>query len=534
MRGEKGNSKLSKPIVVISLSSIILGVAIMLITVSVITAFQDGIRDKVIGFGSHIRITKSGLNKSMESAPINIDQDFYPELEQEEAIKKIQPFAYKPAILQAFRDTIAFELQEGDTTQSGNEILGVLFKGVDENYDWSFFEDKIIDGRLISFDGDNDEILLSHYIANLMGYQIGDRCDAFFIRDNSGPKKKKFTIVGIYDSGFEEFDKQFIFTQINHIQSLNNWGVKTFVTIADTCINGRFALEAIISGGTQSYQYDWGRGYQRSKYYLLSENDQKIRVIATDFNLNPFGPGDQQQSIPDTAFIEATMNKNCPCNAENLKSIQYDSPTLMKGTFGSVKIRNGNGTEHLYVGGFEVIINNWEDLETAELLVQNKVPYELKTTSIKEMHRDIFSWLDLLDMNILIIITLILIVSLINMITSLLVLILEKTNMIGILKAIGGKNSSIRCIFIFHALFLLSRGLLWGNILGIGLLLIQYYTGIITLNAEVYSLDTVPVSFNIGHILAINALTILICFVILILPSYLVTKIKPVKAIRFD
>jgi lipoprotein-releasing system permease protein len=206
----------------------------------------------------------------------------------------------------------------------------------------------------------------------------------------------------------------------------------------------------------------------------------------------------------------------------------------MKGTFGSVKIRNGNGTEHLYVGGFEVIINNWEDLETAELLVQNNVPYELKTTSIKEMHRDIFSWLDLLDMNILIIITLILIVSLINMITSLLVLILEKTNMIGILKAMGGKNSSIRYIFIFHALFLLSRGLLWGNILGIGLLLIQYYTGIITLNAEVYSLDTVPVSFNIGHILAINALTILICFVILILPSYLVTKIKPVKAIRFD
>ena len=150
------------------------------------------------------------------------------------------------------------------------------------------------------------------------------------------------------------------------------------------------------------------------------------------------------------------------------------------------------------------------------------------------MHRDIFAWLDLLDMNILIVIILILIVSLINMITSLLVLILEKTNMIGILKALGGKNKTIRRIFIFNALFLLSRGLLWGNVLGLGLLCFQYFTGFFTLNAEVYSLDTVPVNFNLLHILLINGLTIIVCFFILIIPSFLVTKINPIKAIRFD
>jgi lipoprotein-releasing system permease protein len=137
-------------------------------------------------------------------------------------------------------------------------------------------------------------------------------------------------------------------------------------------------------------------------------------------------------------------------------------------------------------------------------------------------------------MNILIIIILILVVSLINMITSLLVLILEKTNMIGILKSMGGYNSSIQKIFIFNALFLLSRGLLWGNILGLGILAFQYFTGFFTLNAAVYSLDTVPVDFNLLHILYINLLTILVCFLILIIPSYLVTKIDPVKAIRFD
>jgi lipoprotein-releasing system permease protein len=120
------------------------------------------------------------------------------------------------------------------------------------------------------------------------------------------------------------------------------------------------------------------------------------------------------------------------------------------------------------------------------------------------------------------------------MITSLLVLILEKTNMIGILKAVGGRNKSIRQIFIFHALFLLTRGLMWGNLLGLGLLAFQYFTGFFKLNAAVYSLDTVPVNFNLLHIFYINAITILVCFIVLIIPSYLVTKINPIKAIRFD
>jgi len=534
MRGEKGTSKLSKPIVVISLSSIILGVAIMIITVSVITAFQDGIRNKVIGFGSHIRITKNGLNKSMESAPILIDQDFYPSLEQHESIKKIQPFAYKPAILQAYRDTISFELAEGDTSRSGNEILGVLFKGVDAHYDWSFFKDKMVAGRSIDFNESNREVMLSEHIANLMGYEVGDQCDAFFIRDNSGPKKQKFNIVGIYNSGFEDFDRQFIFTQINHLQTLNNWGVQTFITLADTCINEQFALKGIVSGGTRSYQYNWGQGYQESPYYLIPNHDMPLRLIATDLNLDPFSRGDQQQSIPDTAYVDIQVDHTCPCNAETLQEVTYETATSISAPFGNLEIKNGKGSSHLYTGGFEVIIHQWDDLEKANELVYHQIPYELKTTTIKEMHRDIFSWLELLDMNILIIITLILIVSLINMITSLLVLILEKTNMIGILKAMGGRNSSIRHIFIFHALFLLSRGLLWGNILGIGLLTIQHFTGFITLNAEVYSLDTVPVNFNLLNILAINMLTIIICFVILILPSYLVSKIKPLKAIRFD
>ena len=126
--GSQDKSKLSRPIVLISLTSIILGIAIMLITVSVITGFQDGIRSKVIGFGSHIQITKNGLNSSMESSPILIEQDFYPSLEDLPEVKKIQPFGYKPAILQAFRDSVSFNINQKDTSRSILDILGVVFK----------------------------------------------------------------------------------------------------------------------------------------------------------------------------------------------------------------------------------------------------------------------------------------------------------------------------------------------------------------------------------------------------------------------
>lgn len=506
----------------------------MLITVSVITGFQDGIRSKVIGFGSHIQITKNGLNSSMESSPILIEQDFYPSLEDRPEVKKIQPFGYKPAILQAFRDSVSFNINQKDTSRSSLDILGVVFKGIDEHYDWTFFEDKMVAGRIIDFDSLNNEVMISEQIANLMGYAVGDLCDAFFIRDNSGPKKQKFDIVGIYNSGFEEFDKKLIFTQLNHIQKLNDWGVNTFLTLADTCINGKFALKGLTSGGTKSYQYDWGYGYQRENHYVLSGVSEKIQLISTDFEITALDSRRTPVSVPDTANAVIRFNTTCDCNEKTLAEIHYVTSEEISAPFGTLEITNGNGTQHLYAGGFEVIINDWNDLEKLNEIIYSEIPFDLKTTPITEMHRDIFAWLDLLDMNILIVIILILIVSLINMITSLLVLILEKTNMIGILKALGGKNKTIRRIFIFNALFLLSRGLFWGNVLGLGLLYFQYFTGFFTLNAEVYSLDRVPVNFNLLHILLINGLTIIVCFFILIIPSFLVTKINPIKAIRFD
>ena len=202
--------------------------------------------------------------------------------------------------------------------------------------------------------------------------------------------------------------------------------------------------------------------------------------------------------------------------------------------FGKIVIKNGQGSGKKFIGGYELLIEKWDDLDKMDSIIYHEIPFELKTTKITDLYVEIFSWLNFLDMNIAVIILMMLIVSLINMITSLLVMIIEKTNCIGILKAIGSTNWSIRKIFIFNALILLGKGLLWGNIIGIAFILIQSYFNVLPLDPQIYYLDSVPVSFNVLNILLINILTIVTCLIILIIPSYLITKIKPIKAIKFN
>jgi len=538
IKGSEDESRLSKPIVIISLASIIVGVAIMLISVSVVTGFQQGIREKVIGFGSHIQVTDLFENSSMESSPVPIEQDFYPNIMQdEEGVKHIQMFAYKPAILQSTPDTTTFQNEKVDTIQVNKDIQGVLFKGISDDFDWSFFDNKLVAGKRIDFSSPNKEVMISASISKLMGYDVGDELDAYFIMDN-GPKKRKFTVCGIYDTGFEEFDKKFIFTQIEHLQKLNNWGVQTLLTVnKDSCYKGNFILEAITKGGNGDYRYKWNNNYNYSdQNFLLLDGrlNEEINVVSTDFGNGMLSLSSTPNSIPDTASALIQVDSVCGCNTETLKLIKFKSENEIEMPFGKIEISQGTGTHKFYTGGFEIILEDWDELDNMDEIIDLNIPGQLTTKKITEMHPDIFAWLNFLDINILIIISLILVVSLINMITSLLVMILDKSNMIGILKAIGATNRKIRRIFMINSFFLLTRGLFWGNVLGIGLILLQHSTGIMTLNPEVYYLDVVPVNFDITHILMINLLTIIICVLTLYIPSLLITKIDPVKAIKFD
>jgi len=395
IKGGKGG--FSGPVIRISVISVALGLAVMIIAVAIVTGFQQQIRDKITGFGAHIQIAKFDSNNSFEYSPVSKVQPFYPSFEKENGIKHIQVFAVKAGII-----------------QTSDQIQGVVLKGVDRDFDWTYFRDKLVEGKtFITGKADpNDSVIVSKSLASLLKLKTGDALRTYFIINNQA-RARRFLISGIYNTGLEEFDKLYIFGDIGHIQKLNGW----------------------------------------------------------------------------------------------------------------------DSTE---ISGFEVLLDRFDDLDAMNEKIYKNIGYDLDTRTIRDMYPQLFDWLELQDMNVIIILVLMILVSGIAMISTLLILILERSNMIGILKALGARNFSIRQVFLYNAAFIITRGLLWGNLVGISICLLQKYFGIIHLNEESYFMSVVPINLDLLHLFLLNAGTMLVCVLMLIIPSLVISKIVPAKAIRFD
>ena len=385
----------SKLIVGIAITGITLGLAVMIISFAIISGFKNEIQEKITGFAGSVQITAYDLNSSYESTPINRNQDFLKTISNNYKIKKIEPFAYKAGII-----------------SSSGDIEGIVLKGVDQNFDWDFFADKLLEGSLPTYTDsiNSNQVLISSYTANRLSLKNGDSFTMFFVQDPI--RKRKFTISGIYSIGMEDLDKIFVMADIRQIQKLNDW-------------------------------------------------------------------------LP---------------------------------------------TE---VGGFEIVANSGFELNDVAQLVSLEVGPELNSLSVAERYPQLFEWLDLLDVNANVILVLMLLVASINMISALLIMILERTNMIGILKALGAGNRSVRKVFIYNAIYLIGYGMLLGNIIGIGFCYLQSQFHFFKLDQESYYLSSVPIDMNIQTILLLNAGTLITSLLMLIIPSSLVSSISPLKAIRF-
>lgn len=393
-------SSISAPIIKIAIAAVAIGVVMMLISIATGIGLQEKIREKVSAFNGDIIITYYDTNFSNDSQhPISKNQPFYPKFKNVEGIKHVQVMASKGGVIRTETD---FE--------------GVVVKGVGDDYDWSAFDDYLKEGRLPNFKEDlNEEILISEYLANRLHFKIGDRVTTFFLNDevSKNPRSRGFEIVGIYNSGFQEFDEQYILADIRHIQMLNKW-----------------------------------------------EPDQ--------------------------------------------------------------------------IGAFEVFVEDFSKIESVGKQVYMEIDSSLDAETIRSKFSSIFEWLDLFDFNILAIIGIMILVAGINMITALLVLILERTRMIGILKAIGCTDASVRKIFLHNAMYLILVGLAWGNAIGLGLLLLQKYGKVIPLDPNTYYVSEAPVYLSFGYILIMNVGTFILCLVMLLVAAVLITKISPVKAIHFE
>lgn len=535
----------SKPITRIAVLSIALAMIVNILTIAVVEGFQQEVSRKVIGFGSHISISKAGESTIKESSPMLFNSTLSNALKGIDYVTHVQSVAYIPALLQS------------RGTEKQKEIMGVVLKGVDKSYDWTFFNTYLVSGSVPKFqDEASNEILISNRIAKDLHYKLGDTLNAYFVKKK--PIQRQFRIVGIYETGLEDFDKELAFCNIKQVQQLSDWGISSEIVIDDTLSNGELIIRAQVSGGNGNYRYDWGKGYEKyAGYQICPTKDTTIRLIASDywnFMSEPSGSVDNpdfETAIADTSYLKITLtgNKTGTCfvqtDSENQIKKKYTDQAGLNYTIdaGEKKIHvesyPGKGSYSNYIGAYELALTNFDDIDkqvkavNKAIFAQPEIKQQLQVKSIKDNNRDLFTWLEFLDINLVIVLSLMLIIGIVNMGSALLVLILVRTNFIGIFKAMGATNRFLRKVFVFHVGGLILKGMLWGNAVGIFIGWLQYQFHIIPLDPKVYYLNTVPIEINIFKILGLNLITITVCLIAMIIPSFVISKISPSKSIRF-
>lgn len=390
---------ISKPILKMAIAAVSLSITVMILAIATGKGLQEKISAQVTGFTSDIQVSVLDLNQSLESAPLLADSILINSLLQIEGVNQIQPCITKNALI-----------------KTDTEFEGIVIKGVDKNYNWSFIQSHLTEGSIPEYTSDNKslEIVISKKIAQKLSLQIQDKALFYFQGGNSNqPLIRKFTIKGLYETGIELFDDVYILADIKHLQKINHW------------------------------------------------------------------TSDQCSSL-------------------------------------EIQVKEGYNSDDVYG------------------MVEMVSPYDTRVSSTQELYPQIFDWIKLFDLNILIILLIMILVASINMISSLLIIILERTKMIGLMKALGAANISIKKIFLYHAFYLLRRGLLIGNGIGLSMIGIQHFFAPIQLDPNHYYVKALPVSLSLENWISINLMSIVICMFILIIPALLIQKVEPVKALRYE
>ncbi len=389
---------LSSTVMRLAVTSVALAVTVMLIAWAVVVGFKNQIRDKVIGFVAPIHVQALDKNESVEETPFQLDSLLVSRLDAIEGISHYQMVGNKAGMI-----------------KTDDEIQGVVLKGVDEHYDWTYFRNSLVEGQTPEYhDGERStEVMVSQVIADKMLLGVGDDVRVWFVDKDMQARGRKFTVTGIFETGLTEFDERFVFADLNQIRKLNGW------------------------------------------------------------------------SDDECGLLEIAVSQDADAAAVN---------------------------ERLYYS----------------------LPTHLASYTARESNPQIFDWLDLLDTNVWLIMALMFLVAGITVISMLLIIIIERTSTIGLLKAMGASNKFIREVFLRRSLRILLIGMLIGNVIGLGFCLLQQYTGFIKLDAATYYLSAVPIELHLSTVLFINLGTFLLWVLMLLIPTSVINRISPVKAIRFE
>ena len=402
-KSEQGSRNVSRPAVFIAQLGVALGLAVMLVTIAVSFGFKHEVRDKAVGFSSHLHISNYESAQSYEALPVAADSALWHTLTAMPGVSHVQRYATKAGVF-----------------RTDDDFMGYVLKGVGEDYDLSFYAQYLQEGELPQFSDSvaSGKILISREIASKLQLAVGDRVDSYFLQGNM--RARRYTVAGIYQTGFSEYDRVFALTDLKAVQALNRW-----------------------------------------------EPDQVT------------------------------------------------------------------GVEVMLTGFDEVEPMNWE---LGSLLDRTQDSYgeQYFVQSVTDLNPGLFAWLDVLDMNVLLILVLMVGVAAFTMISGLLILIIERTQFIGVLKALGASNGMVRKTFLYLAMLIIGKGMLWGNVVGLALCALQKFTRLVTLNPQDYYLDCVPIEFNWPLIVTVNVVMFVLSVLILIVPSHLISRIYPTKAMRFE
>ncbi len=538
--------KVSKPIVRISVLSIALAIVVNVVTVAIVTGFQHEVRNKITGFNAPLFISKKGTKQIFEGDAVLKDQKALKELAGINGLKGISPVVFKPAMLQSTRFSDTIHLSNGkDSLINRQDILGVVMKGVIQAYDWTFIKEHLVAGRVLNFQSKQEELVLSKRMADQLNYSLNDTISVYYVKNQ--PVLRKYKVVGIYQTGLEEYDQKLVFCRLPEVQKMNDFGIKTKIIIDDKLSNGKIVLKAGVEGKASGLLYDWGAGPDiYGGFYLPYLSDTNFRLIVYQSD-----PLKGTQTPIDTSYIQINCSQAFVAssslfqdeNGELIKESIGINSYQMTSSLATVQVTEteGLGTGKNFVSGFEVQITDWNQLKHVEEEIRSIIemrPNEnnelMQVSSILDTERDLFAWLSFLDYNVYIIIFLMLLIGVINVGSAMLVLIVVRTNLIGMLKAMGARDWSIRKLFLYQAAHLIGRGLLYGNSVAFVLCFIQMKFAVLKLDPLVYYLDKVPVEMNPMSWFLVNLVTFVVCMISLIVPSYVVTKISPTKAIRFN
>lgn len=392
----------SRFIIRLSITATVISVAVMIVTLSFVNGFQETVSNKVFSFWGHVRVGSRQPMKSTiaEEEPVLANDSLVKNIKKISQVKSVHPFATKYAILKA-----------------PDEIEGVLVKGLDSTYDTLHMKSFMKQGRWIHFNDStySREIVISSYTAQQLNLKLNDRILIYFIKPDGRLRPDKLTIVGIYKTGIEEYDKTYAIGDLKLIRRLNEW----------------------------------------------AEDE---------------------------------------------------------------------------IGGYEIFLNDYKkmDAASAKIFDLENFPQLWDTKTIREVYPNIFDWLNIQDTNQNILITIMTIIAIINLITCLIILVLERLRMVGILKALGATNWTVQKIFLNHSALITLTGIVIGSFLGLGLLWLQQTTGFIHLPEDAYYMDKAEVKIIWWQVALVIGGTLFVSTLVLLIPSLIVRRIQPIRAIRFS